>query len=84
MEASWFEIATYVFGFLGLLTAGVAALKFKQFVQVLKDLGDAFTTTATAIEDAELTALEAKDILTHWQVVAIAILALVGRKPPAV
>ena len=82
---SWFEIAGYAGTIVFLLLSGYFAIKWQQAVGLLRELGEAFTATAKALEPDEdgkvwLTRLEAISLLKEWQDVFAQALLLIGKK----
>lgn len=75
-----YEIAVIVVAVLGIVFGGVFALKWKQAVNLLRELGEAFTHTAEALEDKKLTKDEAVKCLKEWKDVYIAVMLLIGKK----
>lgn len=66
----FFEIAGYGGTLLFLLLSGYFAVKWRQVVGLFKELGEAFTITAEALEDKKLTKQEAIKLLKEWLDVA--------------
>ena len=56
------------------------ALKWKQAVYLLRQLGEAFEKSASVLEDQQITKQEAITALKEWVDVYLAILALIGKK----
>ena len=80
MEFDWLAIAGYGVGILGLILGSVFAVKWVQAVKLMKELGEAFTRTALALEDKKLTKDEAMKCLKEWNDVVVQILLLFGKK----
>lgn len=59
--------------------AGIFTVKWKQAVNLLKELGEAFTATAEALEDKKLTKDEAISLLQEWKDCYIAVMLLIGK-----
>lgn len=77
---SWLEIAGYAVGIVGLIFGGVFALKWRQTVKLLKELGEAFTKTSEALEDKRLTKAEALGLLKEWMDVIAAVELMLLKK----
>jgi len=69
--------------YIGLSVLGILAIlfsvKWALAVRALKEIGEAFTKTADALEDKKLTKQEALDLLKEWMDVIASIRALVGK-----
>ena len=76
----WYEIAGYAGSFVFLLLSGYFALKWKQAISLLKELGEAFSASSIALEDKKLTNQEAIELLKEWTDVMTAVLALVRKR----
>jgi len=68
---------------IGTAIAGVVAIifgaKWSQAVKVLREIGDAMTKTADALEDKNITKQEALDLLKEWMDVVSAVRKLIGK-----
>ena len=76
----WYEVAFIAVAILGVIFGGTMAFKWRQGVNLLKLLGDAFTETANALEDKKLTKIEAIDLLERWQKVFFMVMVFTGKK----
>jgi len=76
----WLELAGFIVAILGLIFGTTFAVKWRHLVNLLKELGEAFTTTSEALEDKKITKQEAINCLKEWQDVFAAIIALKGNK----
>lgn len=75
----WVEIVICVVAVLGIVSGSIFATKWAQAVKLLRELGEAFTVTANALEDKKLTKQEAIDCLAKWQQVFIQIMLMLGK-----
>ena len=76
----WYEIASYVVGIAGAVFGLVFYTKWNQFVNLLKETGEAFTKTAEALEDRKVTKAEALQMLDEWADVYMAFLLLIPER----
>ena len=74
------EIVGYILAIVFAIGGVSFALKWKQAVNVLRQLGEAFTKTADVCEDRQVTKQEALDALKEWVEAYEAIMKLIGRK----
>ena len=75
----WFEILAYVVGILGVVLGVAFWRRWEGVVTLLKELGEAFTKSAEALEDKKLTKEEAVALLKEWNDVVSAILILLPK-----
>ena len=73
------EILGYIVGILGIVLGGVFWTRWNQAVKLLKELGEAFTKTATVLEDKNVTKEEALELLKEWEDVVVAFLTLLPK-----
>lgn len=71
----WWIIGAAIAG----VVAVVLGVKWVQAVKVLREIGEAFTKTADAMEDKNLTKQEAVELLKEWLDVVSAIRTLVRK-----
>lgn len=76
----YIEILGYVIGVIGIIFGAAFAIRWQQMVKVLKELGEAFTDTASALEDKQLTKEESLLLLQQWQDVVSSFVTLIGRR----
>ena len=76
----WYELAGYVVGILGIILGTIFYTKWNQAVVLLKELGEAFTATANALEDKKLTKDEAIRLLKEWKDVYVQVMLIMGKK----
>ena len=74
------DIISLVCAVLVVITGTSFALKYRQAVKLLKEIGEAFTTTAEALEDKDVTKEEAVEMLKEWRDVVSQVLKLIGKK----
>ncbi len=74
------EIVGYVLAIVFAIGGVSFALKWKQAVNVLRQLGEAFDKSATILEDQNVTKQEALAALKEWMDVVTAVQELIGKK----
>ena len=62
----WYEIASYAIGLAGAIIGVVFFTKYEHVVNLLKELGEAFTKTSEALVDKKITKEEAVSLLKEW------------------
>ena len=76
----YLTIIGYVVGIIGLTVGVIFGCKWKQVVDLMRELGEAFTVTSEALEDKNLTKAEAIQLLSEWEDVFTKIMVMVGKK----
>ncbi|KKN72874.1 hypothetical protein LCGC14_0405780 [marine sediment metagenome] len=75
----WYEILSLVVVICGAVLGGNFYRKWKQVVNLLLELGEAFTKTGEALEDKKITKAEAVELLEEWMDVFNAVMLLLPK-----
>lgn len=63
---NWLEIAGWAIAIIAGLFGGAFFVKWRQGIKLLREMGEAFTYTAEALEDHKLTKAELIGLLQEW------------------